>query len=76
MPMGGERSGGDGFEPNTKDTHRAAIAHLQSCWSELEFVTWWLNGADLVVVKYKKWEQASEASRLTLVTMGRPGDGH
>ena len=62
---------GDGFNPSTEDTHFAAMAHLASLWPQLQFVTWWLNGAD-DVVKYKKWETAASASRL--ITMGRPGD--
>jgi len=62
---------GDGFKPNTNGTHAAAMAHLASTWPQLEFVTWWLNGAD-DVVKYKKWEQAGADSHL--ITMGRPGD--
>jgi len=62
---------GDGFKPNTADTHEAAVAYLTSCYPSLTFVTWWLNGAD-DVVKYKKWEKAGENSRR--ITMGRPGD--
>ena len=36
---------GDGFKPNTADTHEAAVAYLASCYPSLTFVTWWLNGA-------------------------------
>ena len=36
---------GDGFKPNTMDTHKAALAHLESCYPELTFVTWFINGA-------------------------------
>ena len=36
---------GDGFKPNTKHTHEAALAHLRSCYPSLTFVTWFINGA-------------------------------
>jgi len=62
---------GDGFDPNTADTLAIALELLRQEFHNLHFVLWRLNGAD-DVVKYKKWEKASDDYRL--ITMGRPGD--
>lgn len=48
-----------------------STSKLEERWPHINFVSFYLNGAD-DVVKYAKWRSASAKNRY--ITMGRPGD--